>query len=238
MAAPLPSSTAALLLTSPLRMRLARTTADAVLSTVMAAVRIRLAHLPIVVGRDSRTGLMHDQHDQQQQLHDDQRPARQHGVLHGNRVLDHDDRDDRDQHGPAVLGIAGSQPRRHVVFGVGGEVFGPAGRTPRPGVGRRECLGHQPSVSRHHGGMTDDTTDDVVRRRTESRHVSVWMDVAPEAVYDFASDPTQLPRWAAGLADPALGDADVRVRRRATSSECSTTSCGCRPATRSTTRCG
>src|SRR3954471_2089666 len=55
-AAPPPSRTAALLLISPLRMGLARTTADALLSTVIAAVRIRLAHRPAVVGREIRTG--------------------------------------------------------------------------------------------------------------------------------------------------------------------------------------
>jgi hypothetical protein len=44
---------------------------------------------------------------------------------------------------------------------------------------------------------------------TETRHISVWIDAAPDAVYALASDPAQLPRWAAGLADPALSDADV-----------------------------
>jgi hypothetical protein len=53
--------------------------------------------------------------------------------------------------------------------------------------------------------MNDDTTDSA----SPSRHVSVWIDAAPEAVYAFASDPDALPRWAAGLADPALADADV-----------------------------
>jgi hypothetical protein len=48
--------------------------------------------------------------------------------------------------------------------------------------------------------MSDDTTD-------ESRHLSVWIDAPPERVYAFASDPRHLPRWAAGLADPALADA-------------------------------
>ncbi|MCL2543602.1 MAG: SRPBCC family protein [Nocardioidaceae bacterium] len=33
-----------------------------------------------------------------------------------------------------------------------------------------------------------------------SRHVSQVIAVTPEAVYAFASDPGQLPRWAAGLA--------------------------------------
>ncbi|OBB05871.1 polyketide cyclase [Mycobacteriaceae bacterium 1482268.1] len=37
-----------------------------------------------------------------------------------------------------------------------------------------------------------------------SRHVSVWIEVAPEVVYAIASDPAQLPRWASGLAQAAL----------------------------------
>ena len=32
------------------------------------------------------------------------------------------------------------------------------------------------------------------------RHVSVWIDVAPEVAYAIAADPEQLPRWASGLA--------------------------------------
>ncbi|MCW2559537.1 MAG: Polyketide cyclase / dehydrase and lipid transport [Mycobacterium sp.] len=43
----------------------------------------------------------------------------------------------------------------------------------------------------------------------ESRHVSVWIDASPDAVYALASDPAELPRWAAGLADPSLSDAVV-----------------------------
>lgn len=54
--------------------------------------------------------------------------------------------------------------------------------------------------------MDDDTTGRSLRT---SRHIAVWIDASPDAVYAFASDPAQLPRWAAGLADPALGDADV-----------------------------
>lgn len=50
--------------------------------------------------------------------------------------------------------------------------------------------------------MTDDTT-------ASSRHLSVWIDAAPEVVYAVAADPDQLSRWAAGLADPALAAADV-----------------------------
>ena len=46
-------------------------------------------------------------------------------------------------------------------------------------------------------------------RPSPSRHIAVWIDAAPDAVYAFASDRSQLARWAAGLADPALGDADV-----------------------------
>lgn len=37
-----------------------------------------------------------------------------------------------------------------------------------------------------------------------SRHVSVWIDVAPDAVYSYASDPRQLVTWAAGLAEGGL----------------------------------
>jgi uncharacterized protein YndB with AHSA1/START domain len=36
--------------------------------------------------------------------------------------------------------------------------------------------------------------------RRESRHVSVFIDADPDAVYDYASDPALLPEWAAGLA--------------------------------------
>jgi len=49
--------------------------------------------------------------------------------------------------------------------------------------------------------MDDDTTS--------SRHISIWIDASPDAVYAFASDPAELPRWAAGLADPSLSDAVV-----------------------------
>jgi hypothetical protein len=37
-----------------------------------------------------------------------------------------------------------------------------------------------------------------------SRHVSVWIDAAPEVAYAIAADPAQLPRWASGLAQGAL----------------------------------
>ena len=37
-----------------------------------------------------------------------------------------------------------------------------------------------------------------------SRHVSVWIDVAPEVVYAIAADPEQMPRWASGLAAGGL----------------------------------
>jgi hypothetical protein len=59
--------------------------------------------------------------------------------------------------------------------------------------------------------MADDTTVDPLET---SRHLSVWIDAAPEAVYAFASDPVELPRWAAGLADPALAEADVEFAAR------------------------
>jgi hypothetical protein len=38
----------------------------------------------------------------------------------------------------------------------------------------------------------------------ESRHVSVWINAVPAAVYDFAADPQTWPRWAAGLAEGGL----------------------------------
>jgi hypothetical protein len=47
-------------------------------------------------------------------------------------------------------------------------------------------------------------------RPTPSRHIAVWIEAAPDAVYAFASDRRELSRWAAGLADPALSDADVQ----------------------------
>jgi hypothetical protein len=50
--------------------------------------------------------------------------------------------------------------------------------------------------------MDDDTT-------ASSRHISVWICASPDAVYALASDPAELPRWAAGLADPSLSDAVV-----------------------------
>jgi hypothetical protein len=38
----------------------------------------------------------------------------------------------------------------------------------------------------------------------ESRHVSIWIDVPPEAVYAYAADPQTWPQWAAGLAEGGL----------------------------------
>jgi hypothetical protein len=37
-----------------------------------------------------------------------------------------------------------------------------------------------------------------------SRHVSVWIDAAPEVAYAMAADAEQLPRWASGLAEGGL----------------------------------
>ena len=37
-----------------------------------------------------------------------------------------------------------------------------------------------------------------------SRHVSVWVEAAPDVVYAIAADLHQLPRWASGLAEGAL----------------------------------
>ncbi|HEU5162756.1 MAG TPA: SRPBCC family protein [Thermoanaerobaculia bacterium] len=34
----------------------------------------------------------------------------------------------------------------------------------------------------------------------EARHISIYIERRPEEVYAFASDPRNLPRWAAGLA--------------------------------------
>jgi hypothetical protein len=45
--------------------------------------------------------------------------------------------------------------------------------------------------------------------RDTSMHISQWIDAEPDEVYAFASDPDNLPRWAAGLADPAMGAVDV-----------------------------
>ena len=41
--------------------------------------------------------------------------------------------------------------------------------------------------------MDDDTTGSFLRT---SRHVSVWIEAAPEVVYEFASDPHEWRRWA------------------------------------------
>ena len=38
----------------------------------------------------------------------------------------------------------------------------------------------------------------------ESRHVSIWIEAAPEAVYAFAADPQTWQQWAAGLAEGGL----------------------------------
>ena len=38
----------------------------------------------------------------------------------------------------------------------------------------------------------------------ESRHVSVWIEANPEAVYEFAADPQTWSKWAAGLAEGGL----------------------------------
>lgn len=51
------------------------------------------------------------------------------------------------------------------------------------------------------------TADD---RPAPSRHIAVWIEAAPDVVYAFASDRRELSRWAQGLADPALSDADVQ----------------------------
>ncbi len=87
-------------------------------------------------------------------------------------------------------------------------------RMTKASTGSREIggIGHATQCVRHHGGMDDDTTDEAsspVAPLARSRHISVWIDADPDAVYAFAADRTELPRWAAGLADPTLSDADV-----------------------------
>jgi hypothetical protein len=49
--------------------------------------------------------------------------------------------------------------------------------------------------------MDDDTTGNFLKT---SRHVSVWIEAAPEVVYEFASDPHGWRQWAAGLAEGGL----------------------------------
>ena len=38
----------------------------------------------------------------------------------------------------------------------------------------------------------------------DSRHVSIWIEAEPEAVYVFAADPQTWSQWAAGLAEGGL----------------------------------
>lgn len=54
---------------------------------------------------------------------------------------------------------------------------------------------------RHDGYVSDDTADNLLET---SRHISVWIQAAPEAVYDFASDPHEMSKWASGLAEGRL----------------------------------
>ena len=37
-----------------------------------------------------------------------------------------------------------------------------------------------------------------------SHHVSAWIEAAPDAVYNYASNPAHLTKWAAGLAESGL----------------------------------
>ena len=48
----------------------------------------------------------------------------------------------------------------------------------------------------------------------ESRHVSIWIEAAPEVVYAFASDPQTWPQWAAGLAAGGLRQTRGRLGGR------------------------
>ena len=49
--------------------------------------------------------------------------------------------------------------------------------------------------------MDDDTTGSFPKT---SRHVSVWIEAVPEAVYEFVADLPEWRRWAAGLAGGGL----------------------------------
>ena len=49
--------------------------------------------------------------------------------------------------------------------------------------------------------MGDDMTGNF---RKTSRHVSVWIEAAAEAVYEFAADPHNMSQWASGLAEGGL----------------------------------
>jgi hypothetical protein len=49
--------------------------------------------------------------------------------------------------------------------------------------------------------MDDGTTGSSLKT---SRHVSVWIEAAPAAVYEFAADPHTWRQWAAGLAEGGL----------------------------------
>jgi hypothetical protein len=44
--------------------------------------------------------------------------------------------------------------------------------------------------------MSDDTAGNFLN---ESRHVGVWVDVSPQAAYQFTAQPENLGRWVAGL---------------------------------------
>ncbi len=92
------------------------------------------------------------------------------------------------------------------MFGASGQAFRPfdEGLDFLRRLGRlvHAIVWHNAKCVGHHGLVTDDTTK-------ESRHVSQWIDADPVAVYDFAVDPANLSRWAAGLANPALAAAEV-----------------------------
>lgn len=49
--------------------------------------------------------------------------------------------------------------------------------------------------------MDEDSTGSFLKA---SRHVSVWIEAAPEAVYEFVTDLGEWRRWAAGLAEGGL----------------------------------
>jgi hypothetical protein len=91
------------------------------------------------------------------------------------------------------------------VLGVRGDVLG----TDDERLDPFRMLGGVSHSSSLWATMEEWTTTRLAVSLVESRHLGIWIDAAPDAVYRLASDRAELPRWAAGLADPALADADV-----------------------------
>ena len=66
---------------------------------------------------------------------------------------------------------------------------------------------HSAEYGRPRGGRVGDERDLSPvgqTRHVRSRHVSCVITTSPRRVYDFASDPDNLPRWAAGLATSSI----------------------------------